>query len=817
MKLNIKLINILVIIGLFSALFIPTVGYSFGGHETETNYVSGDRNTGVILDTGANNIQACHYYEFRIRVWNDPTIALKNVRSDVILPKIFDNSGAYASTETNYADGIAPESDTDTLQWLASANGQQFKFIPGSAIIAFNSSTAFNAYNESNLSIVDQAGNLQKLTFNTLPDLNNANDYIFLKWEMQTGGNCINLSKTLTSDANKIYNAGDQVTYELTLNNTGNYAFRNINVTDNFDSAAFTNNVLVESLDTNPVRAISGLSVNNGVLNFNLGGTLYGSAILGPLSTKVKLTFTVKPDFQGVRACNVSGSVRYDDYNGLFIANTSSFTSASNLCVNLFNANPSLKIAKSLSTFIKETNRVVYEIRVDNTGDVNVNNARIKDFFDSTKYNFLTVYEGNTQVPSTVTSNPNQLYFDIGTVGTKVTRAFFLSFDIKGSGVSGQACNLSATIDGTYTNGGTTSNISNSYNTAVCVDILNPAVNVVKRLVSSSISSLEYTVDVKNTGNTVLNAVSLSDTYDTSRLVLSSTIPSFDTNTNGVISINNILGSGEVLNPGQTKSIDMKFNVKANAPVGLACNLSVSVNAKDVNSKNVTASYTVPQDTMNCVNLTVILPKNPYFSISKRVVSNNNALVGDIVQWEIVVRNICNGTDCIPAKFLQFKDNFDSTKLTFNSAFAQLKNADGTNVNANPIQFTPTSITTDNGQTVIIYSNVVSLTGEIGAGQYVVFNVYTTAKATSDICVLNTGTAIGDTNTVSASACVNIGAVQGATTTTVNLPRTDGLDVFGFIKNLPSNLQLAVAISILGLLLGMLVPSALLVKSKRVE
>ncbi|MEI6887454.1 MAG: hypothetical protein WCK31_04440 [bacterium] len=651
MKINIKLINILVIIGLFSTLFIPTVGYSFGGHDTETNYVSGDRNTGVILDNGANDIQACHYYEFRIRIWNDPTIALKNVRSEVVLPKIFDNSGAYASKETNYADGIAPESDTDTLQWLASANGQQFKFIPGSAIIAFNSSTAFNSYNESNLSIVDQTGNLQKLTFNTLPDLNNANDYIFLKWEMQTGGNCINLSKTLTSDANKIYNAGDQVTYELTLNNTGNYAFKNINVSDNFDSTAFTNNILVESLDTNPVRTISGLSVNNGVLNFNLGGTLYGSPILGPLSTKVKLTFTVRPDFQGIRACNVSGSVRYDDYNGLFISNTSTFTSAANLCVNLFNPNPSLKIAKTLSTFIKETNRVVYEIRIENTGDVNVTNSRINDYFDSTKYNFLTVYEGKTLIASSTTSNPNQIFFDIGTVGTKATRAFFLSFDIKGNGVSGQACNSAATIDAKYISGGKTLDISNSYNTAVCVDILNPAVSVVKRLISSSISSLEYTVDVKNTGNTVLNAVSLSDTFDATRLVLASTTPTFTSNSSGTIVINNILGSSEVLNPGQTKSIDMKFNVKANAQVGLACNLSVSVNATDVNSKNITASYTVPEDTMNCVNLTVIIEKEPYLSISKRVVSNNSALVGDIVQWEIVVRNICNGDNCKNAKF----------------------------------------------------------------------------------------------------------------------------------------------------------------------
>lgn len=170
----------------------------------------------------------------------------------------------------------------------------------------------------------------------------------------------------------------------------------------------------------------------------------------------------------------------------------------------------------------------------------------------------------------------------------------------------------------------------------------------------------------------------------------------------------------------------------------------------------------------------------------------------------------------LQSQFFEFKDSFYSTKLTFNSVFAQLKNADGTNVNANPIQFTPTSITTENSLTVVKYTNIISLTGEMSAGQYIVFNVYTTTKATSNICVINTGTATGEVNSVSASACVNIGAVQGVVTT-VTLPKTDGLDLLGFIKNLPSNLQLAVAVSILGLLLGMLVPSTLLVKSKRVE
>ncbi len=809
MKNKIKLI---VTITIVTALLLTGVTkvIGFGNHDKEQNYSSYDIDSNSNWqDTGATSIKACSEVAYVITLWNDPEWEyLTNLRSVINLPYKFSNSKSFNSKAENFAvsnTGTSiSEQDTDTLTWLDSATGKIQKYIPGSAKLYFGQSN--RAIPSSSVAIAINGDN-QTVEFKNLAISNffdgniHYNESIKIYWSMLVGDNCIDASKELVSSGNNTYKAGDKVEYKLTVKNTGSYGYKDIKFSDTFDTNAYITNLSDISLtklsgDLN----VSNVTYSNSKLNADLTGTLAA----GQTST-FKLLLTVKNGFTSQTACNLSASYSASDSTGIFNL-SSEFNKMGNLCVNLTQPTPGLGINKELVG--SDLNQVNYKITVTNTGNVTLNSLAVTDLYDESKLTFLSSVPVSNSAGNGVVSITNMGNLEIG-----AKKEVLLSFKFAKNSLGGQSCNKEVNAFATYYKNERTLDITSKFEPDICVETPKSEIEVVKYLSVSSSKQIEYTVEIKNKGVLPLRALGLIDIFDNTRLSVKSVEVADETVNGNTISIINLLGDTPLLG-GAKITLKIKFDVLTKAPAGLACNKEVSVKAMDSLDRVVTSKQVLTENTVNCVNLIVINEKEPNFSVSKRLVSKTDALVSDTVQWEIVTTNICIGNDCKIADRVAFRDYFSSTNLKYTSAFAQLKNADGTNVNPSPIAFSPV-ITTENGNTVLTHSDLTEVVGNVSAGQYIVVTIYTVALKTNPSCVNNTVTISGPSNSVSAQACVNIvaPAVLGNNTTT--LPKTDILDSLSILMGAPVSLKIAFLILVLAIGFGTTVPTVLLVKAKK--
>ncbi len=114
-----KITSLIVFLGVLTLLVFPTVSRAFFQASTEEIYRSGlsseDNKYGV------QNIKECSRVRYFLQLWNDPDPeTLTSVRSEVIFPTIFSNSGNYNSTATNYAikgSTTITETDQENINW----------------------------------------------------------------------------------------------------------------------------------------------------------------------------------------------------------------------------------------------------------------------------------------------------------------------------------------------------------------------------------------------------------------------------------------------------------------------------------------------------------------------------------------------------------------------------------------------------------------------------------------------------------------------------------------------------------------------------
>jgi len=792
-----KITSLIVILGVIALLVFPTVSRAFFQTSTEEIYRSGlnseDNKYGV------QNIKECSRVRNFLQLWNDPDPeTLTGVRSEVILPTTFSNSGNYDSTATNFAvkgSTNITESDTDNIKWETSANGKQYKLIPGFA--GYYMGQSF--YDLSDPVITNIGNNQQKLSFNTLPNLP-SNSSIQIEFYMKVGDNCIESKKELLSNANTVYKAGDKVDYLISLKNTGSYEYVDVSFSDTFDTNAYSTNIS----DISFVKQSGDLTVlntayTNGKFVSNLGGSLLGGA-----TSTFKLTLTVKTGFTSQTACNLTANYAGSDFYHIFNP-SGSVSMIGNLCVNLTQPTPGLGINKEIVG--SDLSQVNYKITLTNTGTVTLSSLAVTDLYDSTKYVFLSSTPVSNSAGNGVVSITN-----LGNLAPGAKKEVFISFRFANNLVDGQACNKEVNAYATYYNNERTLELTSKFEPDICVETPRSAIEVVKRLSTSSSKQIIYTVDIKNKGSLDLNNINVLDIFDNTRLSVKSVEVANEVVNGDRFTVTNLLNVA--LKANEKVTFVITFDVLAKAPAGLACNKEISVSAKDTLNRTVNSNQVLEQNTVNCVNLIIIENKKPNFSVSKRLVSKTDSVVNDVVQWEIVTTNICIGNDCEVADRVAFRDYFSSTNLKFNSAFAQLKNADGSNVNASPIAFSPV-VTSENGNTVLTYDDLTEVVGNVSAGQYIVVEIYTTALKTNSSCVNNTVTISGPNNSVSASACVNIVTKYTPSDNKDRLPNTDILDSLSVLMGAPTSLKIAFLILALAIGFGTTVPTVLLVKAKK--
>jgi len=225
-----------------------------------------------------------------------------------------------------------------------------------------------------------------------------------------------------------------------------------------------------------------------------------------------------------------------------------------------------------------------------------------------------------------------------------------------------QTKNQATVTDATDENGDQASDGPSS----AAVRITNPAYTIQKTLIDPTNGvavvgeQVTYRIAITNTGDTAIVQMALRDAYDTGHLdyVSASKAPDSVDGTSGLLDWNNLITTmGGNLEPGHAFLITVTFTTTAPSKPNAVSNVATASNVVDENGDSVPQGQGEDD---------VLIVTSPALQVTKTIVSpaNGKALVGDTVQYKIVIAN--SGDTRIDV--LPLDDTFDGTILQFVSA-----------------------------------------------------------------------------------------------------------------------------------------------------
>ncbi|WP_333809764.1 beta strand repeat-containing protein, partial [Flavobacterium sp.] len=411
----------------------------------------------------------------------------------------------------------------------------------------------------------------------------------------------IGIAKAVTSGPTNNGDGSYTLTYTIKVKNTGDVQLNNVQVTDNLASTFSGATFSVTSLTS------AGLSVNtsyNGSSNINL---LTGSNTLAIGSEQtIVLTVTVTPatnlgSFNNTaigNAQSTSGtSVSDNSTNGNDVdPENNGPTDNSDVTPVSFTENPSIGVAKEVTSTVNNgngTHTVVYSIKVENTGDVRLNNVNITENL-STVFSGATAFSVTGLTSSTLTVNPS---FN-GTSNTLLLATGNSLFVNQSGTITLTLLVTPGTNLGTYNNSvvatGTSpggSSVTDNSNNGNDVDPNNdgdptndtsvtpllftesPSLGIAKAMTGfvdngNGSYNVTYQITVSNTGDVQLHNLTLDDNLGdtfanaTSFNFVSLTSANFSVNTSYNGTTNTALLNGsDSLNVGQTGTLTLVVNV----------------------------------------------------------------------------------------------------------------------------------------------------------------------------------------------------------------------------------------------------------------
>ena len=209
-----------------------------------------------------------------------------------------------------------------------------------------------------------------------------------------------------------------------------------------------------------------------------------------------------------------------------------------------------------------------------------------------------------------------------------------------------------------------------------------PKVDVAKTRTSPALvhngDDVVFRIDVTNTGNTILETVPLTDTFDATYLSYASASVSPDSQSTGTLHWDDITTALGDISPGVTKSLTITFTAAAGTqslPGDVTTNTATVSGATDQNDR------TAPEDSdSDSVEIS-----NPSYTLTKTRVSpadpDDVIVVGEQVVYRITVQN--TGDTALVSIPLQ--DTFDATKFNFVSASISPDNQSGGTLTWNDI------------------------------------------------------------------------------------------------------------------------------------
>ncbi len=435
------------------------------------------------------------------------------------------------------------------------------------------------------------------------------------------------MSKELTSSS--IANVGEQVTFRITIHNTGDTTLDTVKVRDTYDKTKLSFQSATVAPDD---------STDDGQLDWGNVGPL------APNATKtIDLTFNaIASAGSTTNTATVHDVV---DENGDSLGDKTDDAS-----VEI--THPALTIAKELVSpsggIANVGDAVQFRITIQNTGDTDWQTVPLNDTYDTT---YLT-YQ-NSSPPSSDNNDDGSIdWTNVGSIPVGGSKTILVNFVAKASTGQGHTTNTALVSGPTDENGDTVPNQSDT----ASVRVTNPGLQLSKVLVTPSNGiatvgeNVVFHIIITNTGDTKISTLPIRDTYDTTYLTYQSASPaSDDNNDDGQIDWSNV----GPLASGASKTITVTFLAKASTLPGNTVNRATSHDVVDENGAPVPdGSDTEP------VTIT-----NPGVEVIKTLITpaSGQTLVGDPVTFQIVIRNTGDTT----LTHLPLTDTYETSCLAY--------------------------------------------------------------------------------------------------------------------------------------------------------
>jgi len=419
---------------------------------------------------------------------------------------------------------------------------------------------------------------------------------------------------------------GEQVTFTITINNTGEVQLVTVPLTDTYNPTE------LNFVSASPAQS----SATAGGLNWaNLGSIAPGA------SRTVDLTFTALTSTFGVMKDNSATTSPTTPANQDPVApqtDTAPYTIAA----------PSYTITKDRRGPVdREVGQpITFDIVITNTGEVDLNTVPVVDFFDNSSVSFVSAVP-----PVSSTSASTLTWLDVGSIPVGGMTSIAVTFNTIAS--TGGALDLNTAQTAPITVNG---NVLPQMEADDDYRVLAPAYTIVKNRIAPATlpaavgEMVSFNIVVANTGEVPLTTVPLTDTFDASVL-------SF---------VSSSAGAPDSAAPAGTLTWNDIGSIAPNSSIAVTVNFTATASSNGAVLQNNAATTPStangplgPMDSDAPYSVAA-----PGFTITKTRVSPLVAEVGDDVIFDVVITN----TGEIPFTTVPLTDTYDPAFISFQSA-----------------------------------------------------------------------------------------------------------------------------------------------------
>ncbi len=398
---------------------------------------------------------------------------------------------------------------------------------------------------------------------NTAPDESDGADV-----EISNPGLSITKERYNPAPPEQYVPAGTTVQFIITVQNTGDTVLNTVSLVDTYDTDYYAFQSATPAPDD---------STDDGTLNWSNIGPLNPGE-----STNIIVTFLAEQS----------------SWNGSEHAKIHNYAEASGTDENGDSVgpvedtafyritHPAVSITKELvgsDTHVPIGGQLTYRITVQNTGDTTLEVVPVVDTFPTA---YLDYHADTSGVTPTVDEGAGTVtWSDVtgaGSLAPGASLSFEVTFNVTDTSNPDTLTNRACVESATDENGDHPDDVCDEDNTLITT---NPQVTVTKvRVTDSPVlvgHTVQFQITVQNTGDTTIDVLPLTDTFDATKLQFVSATPAPDSTTpNGTLTWNDLTGAGS-LAPGGSVVITVNFQALASTTPGTTTNTATVSGATD--------------------------------------------------------------------------------------------------------------------------------------------------------------------------------------------------------------------------------------------